>query len=809
MKQISTSILFIITGLLLFITANAQQKNITLSGFIKDSAAKTPLPNASVNFINSATAETTTTTSDNAGNFTIKNIQAGNYQLRITYTGYKIFTKNNIQVASDKATVFADVFLTQQQNVLQDVTIASSLVKPLVIMAANKITMNVAQSPIASTNNAYDILLQAPGVMEQDNSLRFRARSVSVLIDGKLSSLSGEDLKNMLSSMPGTNIEKIEIIPNPSAKYDANGGSVINIRLVKNKNYGTSGTLLAGIGTGRFGSYNSGVNLNYRNKKVNIFSNYYYENNKQYYSNQSDRTLNPGAHIMQDEYGVNTKKNNTYRAGIDYDINKNNLIGIEFNGHSDFQKRYIDNNSVLTNDLTERDTSSSVLTNGKSVIFNPSVNLYYKAILDSLGRELSVNADYFNYNKKWQDNFLTNYFDQDNLKYKQTTFLRDNSPANNSIKSLSMDYTYPSKIGNFEAGIKTVFTTTDNNINWESQENGDWLNDSGKTNHFIYKENINAAYITFEKAFKQNWELNLGLRAEQTNSTGRLINSGETNKKNYVNFFPNISIQYLKNLNNIFSFSYRKSIDRFGFDIVNPFIKYQSQYSYYQGNPDIAPQINHNIEFSFSYKQSVVFGLSETHSLNALGPVYLKSGNNSTISSYTNFKSADLFYVYSYYRKQFIKRLTTILIGGFGFYKYNTSTDASVQQSNNSTWSYLFQTNNTLALKKGWAGELNASYQGPLASGIYRLGGILSSSMGISKQILKDKATLKLSVSDLFNTQSKNINIDYQGVIMEQQRKEESRFIRLNITYKIGNKNVRSKKERTSKIEEVEERMTN
>ncbi len=809
MKKIGTLIIFISTGLLFFMSANAQQKNITLSGAIKDSATKTPLADASVNIINIATSETTNAVSDNSGNFTIKNIHPGNYQLKITYTGYKAFIKDDINLAGNmEAFLLSEVFLSPQQNVLQNVTIASSIEKPLISLSANKITLNVAQNPVASINNAYDILLQAPGVMEQDNTLRFRARSVSILIDGKLTNLRGEDLKNMLSSMPGSNIDKIEIVPNPSAKYGADGGSVINIKLAKNKNFGTSGTILAGIGTGRFANYNSGLNLNYRNKKINIFSNYYYEYNKQYSSNHSDRTLNFSSHIVQDEYGINIKKNNAYRAGIDYDINKNNLIGIEFNGHTDFQKRYIDNHSVLTNGITASDTSSSVITNGNSVIFNPSVNLYYKAVLDSLGRELSVNADYFTYNKKWEDNFLTNYFDQDNLKYKQTTFLRDNSPSHNSIKSLSMDYSYPSKVGNFEAGIKTVFTITDNNIQWQSQTNGDWINDSSKTNHFVYKENINAAYLTFEKAFKQNWELNLGIRAEQTNSTGTLINSGEINKKNYINFFPNVSVQYLKNLNNIFSFSYRKSIDRFGFDIVNPFIKYQSQYSFYRGNPDIAPQINHNIEFSFAYKQSLVFGLSETHSLNALGPVYLKSGSNSTISSYTNFKSADLFYIYSYYRKQFIKRLITILIGGFGFYRYNTATSTSIQQSNNSTWSYLFQTNNTLILKKGWAGDFNASYQGPLASGIYKLGGILSSSMGISKQILKDKAAIKLSITDLFNTQSKMINIDYQGVVMEQQRKEESRFIRLNITYRIGNKNVRSKKERTSKIEEVENRMT-
>lgn len=808
MKKQSLFITFTAISLLFVFAGKAQEKTATLSGLIKDSLTKQALPNATIYVINAATAEITNAASTNKGSFVINNIQSGKYQLEVKYVGYKTFIKKEVTVTDDqKPIVLDDIYLSLQKEILGNVTVTSSA-KPFIVQSANKITLNITQSPIASASNAYDILLQAPGVMEQDNSIKFRAKSVTILIDGKPSNLSNDDLKTMLSSMPGSNIEKVEIIPNPSAKYDAQGGSVINIKLIKNKNYGTSGSFTAGTGAGRFEKYNSGITANYKNNKINVYSSYNYEYNKQYYNNNSNRILSNSSNIIQDEYGILSKNNHSYRIGADYEINKNNVAGIQLKGYSNLQGRTISNHSVLTNNISQNDTSSSVYTNGNSLIFNPSVNVYYKSTLDSLGREITINVDYFDYNKKWQDNFTTNYFDQKNIEYLQPFLLRDNSPANNTIKSIAVDYNHPSSIGNFEAGLKIALTTTDNNILWQDLSNNNWVTDSSKTNHFIYKENISAGYITYNKAFKQAWEINLGIRAEQTNTEGILFNINQINKRSYINLFPNINVQYLKNLNNIFTLSYRKSIERFGFDVVNPFIKYQSQYSYYQGNPNIEPQFNHSIDFTYIYKQSLVLGLSETHSINALGPVYLKSGTNATISSYSNFKSADLFYVYSYYRKEFVKGWTTNIIGGFGFYRYNTSSDTTTQSNNNSSWSYLLQWNNSFNLRNGLTGELNASYQGPMASGIYKLNSIFSSNMGIGKQLLKNKAAIKLSVTDLFNTQKKIIHINYQGVVMEQERKAESRFISISFSYKFGNKNLKAKKERGSKINDLESRMT-
>lgn len=810
MKRLIFLILFIAALLQLPFPGKAQDLIITLNGVVKDSLTKNTLPDATVSIKNFTTSTVFNTISDSNGFFAFNNIPVGQYQLKVEYIGYNTFTKEKlIIVDKTQSIVIGDIFLVLQAGTLEAVKVTSTS-KSFIVQSAGKITLNIAQSPIAATSNAYDILLRSPGVMEQNGDIRFRAGTVSILIDGRPSNLSGDDLKNMLSAMSGSQIEKIEILPNPSAKYEAQGSSVINIKLAKNKNYGTSTTVLTGIGSGRFGKYNLGLMANYKNKKINIYSGYSYDRKKQYYNNSSDRIISPISNILQNEYGSDTWNNHSYRLGLDYDINSNSSLGIQFKEYSNFQDRSADNRSKITNISTTMDTSSFVYTTGTSRIVSPSVNLYYKTTMDSLGSELTINADYFNYTKQWNDNFITNYFDQKGKEYLSPYLLRDQSPANNTISSFSADYSHPSKLGNFEAGLRTAFTTTNSNIVWQGLANNDWVKDTGKTNHFIYKENINAAYITFEKAFKEVWQINAGLRAEQTNTQGILVNTGQITTKHYLNWFPNITIQYLKNINNVFNLSYRKSIDRFGFDIVNPFIKYQSQYAYYQGNPNISPAINHTVDFTYAYKQqAMIFGLKYTHSINALGPVFLKGSNNATISSYTNFKSDDLFYIYGYWRKELIKRWNTNLIGGIGFLRYNTSTAHIIQQNDNATWTYLLQWNNSFNLRSGWNWELNASYQGPLASGIYKLGDIFSSGLGISKQLWKNKASVKLSVTDLLNTQKKDIHINYNGILMQENLKAESRFVNLMFTYKLGNKNVKAKKERASKIDDLQDRMAN
>ena len=296
----------------------------------------------------------------------------------------------------------------------------------------------------------------------------------------------------------------------------------------------------------------------------------------------------------------------------------------------------------------------------------------------------------------------------------------------------------------------------------------------------------------------------MGLRGEQTYSRGNLI-GGDQNDRNYFNLFPNVNIQYLKNLNNVFNINYRKSIQRFGFDVVNPFIRYQSEYAYFQGNPNIRPQINHSFDFSYTYRQRLTIGASETHSIDALGPLFTKNGET-TVSTYTNFRSSDFFYIYASWNTTLFRIWTNNLVAGTGGYKFNTSTEDYISVNNNNSWAYLIQNNNSFKLKNNWAVQLDLTYQSALASGIFKQKGYFNSNVGVSKQLLDNKLSLKLAVSDIFNTMETRYSVDYNNILLNQTRKKETRFLTIGLTYKFGGGNSKSK-ESNDTFDDLEKRM--
>lgn len=677
-KQTILSLMMI----LFFITSKAQNNtSLNISGNVTDAQSNDLLIGATITILDAATNKTTTCVTNEKGSFKLT-VKQGKYNISVDYVGYETYLDQNFVVGTDEQYI-KNIKLSSKSNQLSGVTIKASSAKPFIQQTANKIIVDVSQSPIATGGNAYDVILRAPGVIEQNNSLNFRLKTVHVLINGKPTNLSGEELKAMLQNLPANSVDKIEILPNPSAKYDAQGGSVIDIKLAENKNYGTSGSITGGSGIGKNAQYFTGLSLNYKQEKLSLYGNYNYQHNKLYYSSITDREVSSVSNLHQDNYDLRTKNNQTFRLGADYNFNAKNTIGFQFRGSYINQNRLGNNKTLLTNSVTGNDSASTVQATGKTRVNNPAVNIYYKSELDSLGREITFNADYFSYDKQWQDNFTTNYYDQNNKQYLSPYFLRSNSPGKNTLKSLALDYSHPSSIGNFGAGLKTSFTETDNNSIWDSMIQDQWLADAGKTNHFIYDENIYAGYFTYEKAIANSWQINAGLRVEETNSKGTLINTGQITNRNYTDLFPTIGLQYFSGLNHVFNLNYRKSIDRFGFDIVNPFIRYQNQYSYYQGNPSISPQINQNLEFNYIYKQCLVLGASYTKSTNALAPVFRKGADNVVISSYDNLKSSDYFYIYASYSKSLTPTWNLNLIGGTGFYKFDTSTLQNIAENAN------------------------------------------------------------------------------------------------------------------------------
>ncbi len=667
--------------------------------------------------------------------------------------------------------------------------------KSFLQFSANKITLHVAASPILAGGNAYDALLRAPGMQEQQDQLNFRGRSVRILINGRPSPLTGEDLKTMLTSMAASGIERIEIIPSPSARYEAMGGSVVNLILTRNKAYGTNTVATAGGGFGRFGTANGGIDLNHRDKGINLYGGATYLHNEQYYTTWTDRLM-PGAGIVSNEYDVRTRNNYGYKLGLDDDVSKKESLGFLINGYVNDRKRVVSNVSDLQ-DGPDQQVSSFVSTDGKARIENPSVNVYWKFVLDTSGKTLGFNADYLNYHKEWSDSF----------HLQPGGFMRDNSPAGIHVYSWTVDYVQPVKNGKWEAGARLNYTLSDNDEWWANNANdgNGWQTDASKTNHFLYKEEINALYLSHFHSFHR-WTAEAGLRTEETLSSGNLVTTGQVFHRNYVNFFPNLSIGFNRTPHNQWSFTYRESIQRFGFQYMNPFVIYQSPYAYSQGNPELRPEIDHQFSLSSSVGSSVLTGVEYLHSVRTLGVSYRAAGDE-TISSYDNFNHSDIGYAYVNYSHALLKAWQVNLYASAGYFSYNLNTDSAAGQRNNQRPFFSVQAYNSVTLKPGWAAELNLSYTSAVVTGVYRREPYYSADAGISKSLCKGRLSVKASLKDIFNTQLSKLYADFDGVDLRTKAKTESQFFNVTLRYKFGNTNVRAKRQRESAIGDINSRI--
>lgn len=792
---------FFFTCLVFCTSLNAIAQSIKVNGSTIDSITKQPLPNANIDIFGANNFKLTVSSNKN-GTYTASLPKSGFYNIEVAYIGYKKQKKDSV-LLDEGQTIIPTLSLTLENNFLQKVTVTSA--KPFIVMGTNKITLNVSQSAVSAGSNAYDVILNAPGVVEQNEQFNFKGKLVNVYINGRPSQISGGDLKNMLINMQANNIEKIEILPNPSAKYEAQGGAVINIVLAKNKSYGTNYTLTTTIGTGRNLRGSTGIDFNTRNKKVNLYGGYIYTNNRQYFIDETTRSLSY-ANLYSEEFDLRTRNNNSYKLGLDYDFNKKSSAGFLINGYRNFRDRSVSNAAVLRYNNSIADSIATVNTFGKAVFSSPTVNFYYKTKFDSTDKELSVNADYIRYTKNWYDDFTNNYYDEKGQAYAQPDFIRDNSPASINVYVVSADYVHPTKNDKWEVGLKATFSSTDNDVLWEKKITQNWLVDYGKTNHFIYKENVHAAYVNYSRTIKK-WNVETGLRVEQTNTNGNSLTANTITKNNYVSWFPNAGIEFTKNKNNVFGFSYRKSIQRFGFNFVNPFVVYQSQYAYSQGNPLIQPQINHAFELSYVYKQVFSFSLSYMRGIKSLGELYLQAPDNVTISSYGNFNSNDIFYLSAYGSKKLFKKWTITLVPIVGYIALNNASNGIAQGDVKKILLTQLNWQNSFAFKKGLVAELNFNYVSPYQYGSYTTKIFFNSSFGLSKPIFKNKVTARLSVSDIFNTVNSNKVLDYDGVKSAVNYKAESRFVNLTLRYKFGNKNVRAKARNQSKISDVQNRI--
>jgi hypothetical protein len=767
----------------------------TLTGTVADSVSRQTLAFATVVLRPAADAKNAlSTVTTDKGTFNFTNLTAGPYTLEVHYLGYR--APQPVAVTVGAGTPAVALALAPEHHALAEVKVTAA--KPFIEQQADKLVLNVAASPIAAGGTAADLIGRAPGVLEQGGGYQLRGKTVTVMLDGKLTNLGGEELKNMLSAMPANSLDKVELIANPSAKYDASASAIVNLVTTKSLKLGTNGTATLGVGAGRYGRYNASLNLNHRTEKLNVYGGLDRLDNQTYSTTTAVRPLSTEGQLAENSLETRRLQTNNIKLGFDYDLSKTTAVGVLVKGMLTDRTRDAESQALLS--ATQQATLVHI--EGASQVLSPAVNAYYKTAL-AKGKTLRVNADYFSYAKDSHNDYATSTRDAGGL----ADLLRDNSPARNSVKSVMADYSQPLYQGTFEAGLKAIATVTDNDIRWEQAPAGQpWTTDLGKTNHFIYRENVRAAYATFSRDIKKV-SLQVGLRAEQTNTTGTSLTTGQITERQYLNFFPSVSAQYSKSEKTQFGFSYRRKIERAQFGIVNPFMTYISPYRYAQGNAGILPSLSHNLEMSYSYGSLLSAAVSYSRFSDVITESYQKDdATQVVIYSFANYRSADQLSATLTLMKPLLNNkwqtVTTLSVlaaqvqGGPG----------TIGLSKSSPGAYL-SSNHTITLRAGLKAEVSASYASPMTFGGQALRSSYSGNVGISQTILKGAGTLTLNVTDVFNTQRMRYEVLAAGLNSQNINKFESRFVKLNFSYKFGNQKVKASQRRETGVDAERSRM--
>jgi len=592
---------------------------------------------------------------DRAGQAEFENIPFGSYLIKASAVNYAAQFSTAITLSAEQTSVKVPaILLPASATQLSNVTVNSR--KPFIQKLSDRIVVNVENSIVSAGSSAMDVLERSPGInVDQNDNISLRGKSgVIIMIDGKPTAMTGADLANYLKGLPSSALERIDIITNPSAKYDAAGNSgIIDIRLKKDQRMGVNGTFTTGYGQGVYPKTNVGSTFNYRNKKLNIFGSYNYGYriglnhlllDRNFYENG---VYNGGD--LKDNYSKSPFSSNATRLGMDIFPSKKTIIGFVVNGNFNHYSRNNDNSSIVLDPQRQPfSTFRSMATNndhGKNIV----ANINFKHTFDSTGKELTADFDYGNYNSTSLTVNATNYYKLDGTQLQPGYTLNGDQNGKLSFKTGKVDYVNPlGKASKWEAGFKTSFVSSDNDAKFYDVSNGTPQNDPNKTNHFLYKENNNAAYINFSKTFKK-FDIQLGLRGEQTNiNTEQKIGNVKFDSS-YFQLFPSAFFNYKIKEDQTIGLSVSRRIDRPGYSQLNPFLFLIDVTTYSTGRPGLLPQLTWAYELSYTVK-SLSFSLNYSHAkdnqnitLARFKEVFpnIPSADNVTVQIPINLRSSD------------------------------------------------------------------------------------------------------------------------------------------------------------------------
>ncbi len=813
MRKITTLLtVLVLTTLSIF--SQAQTKTGSVNGRVED-ASKSAIPSASISLLRSKDSSLVKMTVTNKeGRYEFVNIKEGKYLLSISAIGFAPFFSKQIELTGDATKEIETFSLAIQSKDLKAATVVVR--KPLVEHKLDRMIVNVEAAVTNVGANALEVLEKSPGItIDKDGNISLKGRAgVQVYIDGRPSYLSGTDLANLLRNMNASQLDQIEIMTNPPAKYDAAGNSgIINIKTKKTKAMGYNGSLSLTYGQGRYHKLNESFNFNYRKNKVNLFANVGYSNRENFNDLDIQRKfIDPGtkeliSHFDQESRIREGGQSFNGKAGMDFFASKKTTFGVVLGGFTN-PGHFNNTSEVMISDAAKiLEGITRANTSNERTWKNFNSNFNFRHVFDTTGKELTADADYIGYRSRNNQQLVNAYFDTDGQPSAVPDTLLGNLPQDINIYSAKVDYLHPMKKGaKFEAGIKTSFVKTDNNAIYDSVQNGEMVPDINRSNHFVYQENVNAAYVNYSRPLSKKLSGQFGLRLEHTNSKGNQITTGETFTRNYVQLFPTAYLQFTADKKNTFVLNYGRRIQRPDYEDLNPFIMFLDKYTYEQGNPNLKPQFSHNIELSHTFKGFLTTTLNYTNTVDIITQVLEQevSGTETAVVP-QNIANQRQYGIAVSAGVPVSKWWTANLWVNV----YNNLYKGIVNNDPIEMGATTGQVNltNQLKIGKTISAELSGYYRTPSVDGIFKIQGFGMVNAGVSKQIMKGKGSIRLSVRDMFYTQKIEGASRYSNIDASFQQVRDSRVYSANFTYRFSKGKANGVKRRASSANDEQNRV--
>ncbi len=739
------------------------------------------------------------------GQFQLVGVPAGRYFLRTSFVGFGELVRKEIELAPGQDLDLGVMRFSADGVVLNEAVVTAN--RRMVEVKPDRTVFNVEGTINATGSNGLQLLRKAPGVQidNNDNIVVLGRSGVLVYVDGKRLPLSGQDLSQYLQNLQAVQIDRIDIITNPGAKYEAEGNAgIIDIRLKREKGYGANGNLNATYSQGRYHNANVQANANYRNKLVSVFASGGYQDSNSFFD-MNFLSYQNGLELKEVAKATFPNSGPNWRLGTDLFVTGKHTFGFLLSGNVNTMHRKSFNEISLAQESTPTRIDSILLSDSYSTQdrLSQTYNLNYR--FDSgKSRTLNLDLDYGVYNMdhfRYQPNDYYNSTKTQLLTSVVNTF---NTPTDISISTAKLDYEQKLSGGTLGTGVKLSKVVSDNTFLFFDVRNGLPIRNDRNSNTFLYDEKVYAGYVNYNRELSKVWSLSAGLRAEQTDAVGTLTAFDTSLQEppvilNYLSWFPSAGLTYAKSPMHVWNLNYGRRINRPDYNVLNPFNNQLSQLSFEKGNPFLQPEIVNNLElgytlwYAFNFKLAYSVTVDQITRLIAPDDVDPRAGfitwANLAEQRTTSFNISAPFT---------IKKWWDIYLNANASHIDNQADYGNGAVVDVQVFNYTIYQQSTFSLPKGFKAELSGWYSGPgVWGGVFLYDPSFSIDLGLQKKFLKEALTVRLSVNDIFWQSYWSGYSRFNGLYSLGEGRNDTRRVGINLNYNFGNQQVKTRKRET------------